>query len=95
MTARLAELPLFAPREPRGQTYDRARDEKRLGKQAQAVFSFMRSGAWVTLRDIAAATGAPEASCSARLRDLRASGYTVARLAPVEGGTWRYRLVQR
>lgn len=54
-----------------GATYDHARDSGRLGDQMAAVYEFMKSGKYWTLAEIAAATGAPESSVSARLRDLR------------------------
>lgn len=78
-----------------GETFDRKRDGKRLNAQAQAVFSYMSHGEWRTLADIAAATGHPEASVSARLRDLRRKefgGYTVERKY-IASGLWQYRLV--
>lgn len=68
-------------------------DEERLGRQLRAVWDCVRSGEWVTLAEVARATGAPEASVSARLRDLRRYGWTVERArAAEEGGTWRYRV---
>ena len=54
-----------------------------------------RDGQWRTLFSIAERTGHPEASVSARLRDLRKSkhgGYTVERQY-IANGTYRYRLV--
>lgn len=54
-----------------GATYDHDRDHLRLGAQAQRVVDLMRDGQWRTLSEIATATGDPEASVSARLRDLR------------------------
>jgi len=78
-----------------GETFDRARDGKRLNAQAADVFSYMQHGQWRTLADIAAATGHPEASVSARLRDLRKpslGGYTVERRY-IASGLWQYRLV--
>lgn len=77
-----------------GQTFDRARDGVRLNAQAQAVFSYMSHGQWRTLADIAAATGHPEASVSARLRDFRKpsmGGYTVERRY-IANGLYQYRL---
>lgn len=78
-----------------GETFDRKRDGKRLNAQAAAVFSYMQHGQWRTLADIATATGHPEASVSARLRDLRKpslGGYTVERRY-IANGLWQYRLV--
>ena len=78
-----------------GETFDRARDGKRLNAQASAVYRVMSDGAWRSLSQIAAATDAPEASVSARLRDLRKpcfGGHTVER-RHVERGLWLYRVV--
>ncbi len=74
-----------------GETYDRARGGKRLNAQAADVFRLMQDGKWRTLADISAATGHPEASVSARLRDLRKVGYQVAR-EHVSRGLWQYRV---
>jgi hypothetical protein len=54
-----------------GSTYDHERDGKRLHKQHNRVFALMKDGNWRTLGQIAVGTGDPEASVSARLRDLR------------------------
>jgi len=54
-----------------GATYEHARDGARLGDQMMAVLSVMADGQWRTLKQLAAAVDAPEASVSARLRDLR------------------------
>lgn len=54
-----------------GVTYDHARDGVRLNEQQQRVWDCMKDGAWRTLGQIAAVTGDPEASISARLRDFR------------------------
>lgn len=74
-----------------GETFDAKRDGKRLNAQAADVFRLMQDGKWRTLGDIADATGHPEASVSARLRDLRKVGYTVDR-EYVSRGLWRYRV---
>lgn len=54
-----------------GDTFERDADGKRLGKQLLAVRALMIDGVWRTLDDISCATGFPQASVSARLRDLR------------------------
>jgi hypothetical protein len=54
-----------------GETYEREFDLDRLNKQCREVYDRMCDGMWHTLRDIADHTGNPEASVSARLRDLR------------------------
>lgn len=70
------------------------KNNNRLGKQQQAVLDLMIDGQSRTLRDINVATGAPEASVSARLRDLRASGYTVERSrVPGHKNLFLYRVV--
>lgn len=83
------ELPLFS-----GRTYDDKRDGPRLAAQLHAVKALMLDGAWHTLAEISASTGHPQASVSARLRDLRRSengGWDVQRRY-VERGLWKYRL---
>lgn len=54
-----------------GDTYDPDLDGKRLGRQLRAVKALMMDGRWRTLAEIEAVTGYPQASVSARLRDLR------------------------
>lgn len=81
-----------------GRTFDRTLDAKRLGDQHLRVLRLMYDGVWRTLAEIGAATGDPEASVSARLRDFRKSqwgGYTVERRRRGEGkrGLHEYRLV--
>jgi hypothetical protein len=78
-----------------GKTYEPTLDYARLGKQMKAVYSLMRDGQWRTLRQIADLVEAPEASVSARLRDLRKrkfGAFTVERARAVSGLHW-YRLV--
>lgn len=78
-----------------GVTFDRKRDGKRLNDQAMRVFKAMQSGEWRTLREISEETGDPEASVSARLRDLRRpelGGFTVQR-EYVARGMWKYRVL--
>ena len=78
-----------------GNTYVPARDHKRLRGQTLAVFKVMRDGRWRTLRQLADEADAPEASVSARLRDLRKpkfGGYDVLRRHK-DCGLHEYRLV--
>jgi len=80
-----------------GRTYDPRFDYERLGKQAKAVFTVMRDRQWRTLREISNATGYPEASVSARLRDFRKpkfGGHVVEdrRRDEAHRGVWEYRL---
>jgi hypothetical protein len=54
-----------------GPGLDPERDDPRLARQIARVYNLMLDGGWWTLHTISAATEAPEASVSARLRDLR------------------------
>lgn len=81
---------LFAA-QPRGETFVAERDGKRLNAQAQRVMKIVSDGKWHTLSEIARETGDPEASISARLRDIRAAGHTVER-EYVRGGLHKYRV---
>lgn len=54
-----------------GSNYDHTRDAPRLTDQMNRVFEVLSTNQWVTLADIAAATGDPEASISAQIRHLR------------------------
>lgn len=62
-----------------GATYVHTLDAARLNRQQAEVFALMRDGTWRTLAEISRATYNPEASVSARLRDLRRLGMTVER----------------
>lgn len=78
-----------------GVTYDHQRDARRLAAQHNRVLAFMRDGAWHTLGEIAEHTKDPEASVSARLRDLRKpefGSYKIDRRY-VRRGLHEYRLV--
>lgn len=78
-----------------GKTYNHARDARRLAGQHCRVLAFMQDERWHTLSEIAVYTRDPEASVSARLRDLRKprfGSYTIQR-EYVERGLFRYRLV--
>ena len=70
-------------------------DTTRLTAQLARVRTYMLShGAWKSLAEIAQATGEPEASVSARLRDCRKvkhGGYSVERRRR-SPGTFEYRV---
>lgn len=78
-----------------GSTYEPVHDEERLSKQWHRVFLLMRDGRARSLREIAQETGDPEASISARLRDLRRMGYTVnrKRREPKSAGIFEYQVL--
>jgi hypothetical protein len=79
-----------------GQTYAPEKDRARLGQQLGAVRVLMVDKRWRTLAEIATAVGAPEASVSARLRDMRKAkfgGHSVsARRRQGVDSLWEYRL---
>ncbi|HEX8838228.1 MAG TPA: DNA polymerase [Candidatus Acidoferrum sp.] len=79
-----------------GATFDPEHDESRLRAQLTRVYKLMSDGKWRTLEQISQATGDPEASISARLRDFRKEkfgGYDV-KSERISGanGLWRYRI---
>ncbi len=80
-----------------GETYEPAVDLAPLNAQAQRVYAVIKDGAWYTLAQIASLTGDPEASVSARLRDLRKDrfgGMNIQRSRPKGTRLWEYRLAQ-
>lgn len=86
----LAPLPLFD-----GGTFNQQRDGARLKAQLDKVRTAMQDGSWRTLEQIERITGAPQASVSARLRDLRKEkfgGHVVERRY-VAHGLFEYRVV--
>jgi len=63
--------PLNTDVEFKGSDYIPKYDKIRLTGQLLKVWNFMKSGEWHTLAEISRATGAPEASASAALREFR------------------------
>ena len=79
-----------------GETIDQPRDGDRLRIQLGRIRQLTSFGQWFTLADLERMTGFPQASISARLRDLRKpkfGGYTVERQY-VERGLFRYRVTR-
>jgi len=77
-----------------GATYNAQFDHDRLSRQAKLIYKLMVDGAWRSLSEISQITGEPEASVSARLRDLRKprfGGFTVERRRRSKG-TFEYKL---
>ena len=97
----MTQLSLFVSsraRKPRfrfdGATVE-ACDTDRLSTQMLKITSLMADGWWHTLQEIGEAVDAPEASVSARLRDLRKvrfGGFTVERRRRGDGGLFEYRV---
>lgn len=80
---------------PRGATFVEARDGARLAEQGRRVLAYMlRMDCECTLAEIAKGTGDPEASISARLRDIRAAGFNVDS-RHLRGGQWVYRVSRK
>ena len=79
-----------------GDTYDDPQDRGRLWSQLQKVKECLSRKRWVTLAQISNSTGYPEASISARIRDLRKRKFGAhlveARRKKAGKGTWEYRL---
>jgi len=71
MTIPENQMHLFEQPRFDGATYEKEFDQKRLGAQMYSVYDLMKDKRWRTLSEIAQITGYPEASISARLRDLR------------------------
>ena len=81
-----------------GATYVKRFDRDRLNGQQRRVRDAMIDGRWRTLSEIAAVTGDPEASISARLRALRKpefGAYTMTGRRRGDGkrGLWEYRVI--
>jgi biotin operon repressor len=74
-------------------TYDRTRDRERLKAQYTRVRVVMLDHEWHTLPELSSATGDPEASVSARIRELRKRGHTIDKQY-VARGLWEYRMAQ-
>lgn len=76
--------------------YEPSLDKERLGKQLAVVRNFMRifDDKWLTLGEISQSLKFPEASISARLRDLRRLGYVVDKRRRGEPGRglWEYKV---
>lgn len=78
-----------------GETYDRNRDYTRLNNQRARVYKKMVNHKWWRLYELSAATGDPEASISARIRDLakpKFGGHVIEKRY-AGNGLWEYRLL--
>ena len=88
----MSEQPyLFGDRD--GSTYVRNRDRDRLNRQARLVYLAILDDSWHTLPELSRRTGEPEASISARLRDLRKPrfGRHIIERRYAGQGLWEYR----
>lgn len=83
-----------------GDTYEASLDRERLANQLGRVRRLMSDSRWRTLLEISDATGDPQSSVSARLRDLRKPRFgslIVNRRRRGEGrrGVFEYQLPER
>ena len=90
-------LPLFDEPEQLGPEYRADLDKARLSTQFTTIRDYMvsqaRVGRWLTLGEINAALGYPEASISAQLRHLRkpsCGSYQVDKRRRGNGGNYEY-----
>lgn len=82
-----------SPPDFHGATYDPARDGIRLNRQLKLVHDVLCDGKRRTLREIAHEAGCPEASASARFRDLKRLGFPMDK-ENLGGGLWVYFMVR-
>ena len=79
-----------------GAVYDPMKDKKRLTKQIYLIRDIMIDGVFRTLNELHRITGAPEASISAQLRNLkkvRWGNYRLNKKRRLEQGLWEYQLL--
>lgn len=91
----MSDMPLldWVPPTPfvaHGSTFDQDRDGARLQGQCLRVYQCMADGKPRTLRQIEIETGDPQASVSARLRQLRTDFGFIVEREYVGGGIWCY-----
>lgn len=79
-----------------GTTFEPRLDEARLNDQTIRIYRLMNDSQWRTLAEISAETHDPEASVSARLRDLRKDDFGAfvvnRRRRTMYSGLWEYQL---
>jgi hypothetical protein len=79
-----------------GRTFDPVLDEERLNDQTIRIYRLMNDSKWRSLAEISDETGDPEASVSARLRDLRKDDFGAfvvnRRRRKPSSGQWEYQL---
>ncbi len=78
-----------------GSTFTEKFDGERLRGQLFEIWKFMKDGSWRTLKEIEIATGAPQSSASAQLRNLRKVNITVEKRPRGDRlhGLWEYRVI--
>ncbi len=68
-------------------------DTAKWGRQLRAVYEAMRHGGWMTLAEVAFHARCPEASASARIRELAKKGHLHEKRRAKDGGLFEYRLL--
>jgi hypothetical protein len=78
-----------------GETYDEERDRARLSSQLNRVWAATADRLWHTLGGLSEILGEPEASISARLRDLRKERFGRYRVKRkyVQKGLFKYKVL--
>lgn len=84
-----SDLLSWTPPEPKGSTYVPERDRARLNAQCLGVLRVFQDGKKRSLAELRGLTGYPEASISARYRDLKRAGYPM-RKEHIGNGLWLY-----
>ena len=79
-----------------GETFVAEFDYERLNAQMKKVYNVVKTGDWITLRELSDAVAAPEASVSARLRDFRKPNFGALKVERRrrDKGLYEYRLLQ-
>lgn len=93
MNPSLFDLPAFSATIMRLNPPEPGIDTSQWGDQLKAVYDVMKDGRWRSLAELAYASGHPEASVSARLRDLRKKGHLVNRRKAKEGKLYEYQVL--
>lgn len=82
-----------------GETFDPEKDQQRLERAIDRVYSLMSDGHWRTLAEIAYMCGCSEPGASARIRDLRKPGFKTSHPCDdveskrMSDGLWLYRVI--
>ena len=81
-----------------GSDYEAKYDHARLTNQIKRIFDLMSDGKYRTLSEISKATGAPEGSVGAQLRNLKKKPFGSHQVpkrirGARRGGLWEYRLI--
>lgn len=81
-----------------GAGYEKELDYERLKGQVKVIYDLMKDGVWRTLQEIELATGFPQASISAQLRNLRKKSFGCQKVdkrrrGEEKNGLWEMQLI--